>query len=384
MEQSDGRGVLLQKLGYSPTKSSLHIVPNCWLWSGGLESRLPSKSANAVHKEQELGTLLFEEGRNYSLVLLENNADGTGEMFEKVGDTIDEDLECLTPKFNSHVPNLGESGYSTFHSSYGSTKHSTDDVIITSSPNASNKCTTMDKSECTIVYDTEDEIEDPLCFVESSSTTRPCALPGLFSHQLHARPKDIVTNIDSRGPYFLPPRTDTKMTSHRSSEMDEHRSTNKGTNRFDHSQLASSNDVIVISSSDEGDRLRPSSALISRRQTDTINVSANSSQSSDEGIVLDCVWEEELANGLKEGNARGSALPQSEVHGNQLRFVSGAYNEDRLAHEKDLSVQPAMIKCCGFQLSPADLKSLEPHQWLNDQVSQLSLLCTCMYVCSNY
>ena len=364
MEQSDGRDVLFQKLGYSPTKYNLHVVPNCSLWAGILQSQISSMSTKAAYKE--LGTLLLEHGRNYSLVLVANGKPSDTER--DAGGVVPGDVDCSTPEFDSHIYNLNESGYSTYNSGSSLTTPSTDDVIMTSSSKASNESTAKGESDCIIISDTEDEMEDPLCIAKSrSSAGRLCALPGLFSHRLHFQPMDNSTSISPAGPFFTPSRTNTKEASHERSEMRDcrYKTSNVICNRLQMVPQPSNDDVVIISSSDEAEKLQSSNAY--RQQAKVVRLSGNS---SDEGIALESVWEEHGYGNKEElPQCRKVCLSKKSGYQSQFSSLSGGFQSRCLVNRQESPKQPAGIRCCGFELSPADLRTLEPHQWLNDQVS---------------
>ena len=355
MEQSDGRDVLFQKLGCSPTKYNLYVVPNCSLWAGLLQSQMSSVSTNG----EELGTLLFERGRNYSLVLVASGEDRKAE--KNAGDVVLGDVDCPTPEFDFHVDNLNESGYSTYNSGSSLTTPTTDDVIMLSSPKASIESTAKGEDECIVCDTTEDEMEDSLCIAKSrNSVGRLCALPGLFSCTLHAKPTHSSKIISQAGSFFTPSHAGTKEASFGASCS---KTSNVICNRFQLAPRLSNDDVIIISSSDEADKLQSSDVL--GRQSEVGRPSGNS---SDEGIALEPIWEE-------PSNGNGEEVQQcsSDVgHQCQDQFssLSGCFRSKCQVNKEEFTEDPAMIRRCGFELLPADLKTLEPHQWLNDQVSQ--------------
>ena len=202
MEQSDGRELLLHKLGYSPTKYSLYVIPNSALWAGLTPSnitKLSSPSSHSAHKN--IGTLLFDHGRHFSLVL----ATKSGE--ERDNDIISESEEYSTPKnqCDALLHDIGESGYSTNHSSPSiAATQPASDVINTSSPQskpAEPECAKLNESCSTIIVSDSEDEENPL-------SLKPPALPGLHIHRLQP-PASINDNTSSIQPitsrYFLPP-----------------------------------------------------------------------------------------------------------------------------------------------------------------------------------
>ena len=206
MEQSDGRELLLHKLGYSPTQYSLYLVPNSALWAGLTLSnltKLSSPSSHGAHKN--IGTLLFDHGRHFSLVLTTKNG------MERDNNVISEGEEYSTPKnqCDALLRDVGESGYSTNHSSLSiAAAQPTSDVIITSSPQSKPttelECAKLNESYSTIIVSDSEDEEDPL-----SLKLKPPALPGLHTHRLQP-PASINDNTSSIQPitsqYFLPPR----------------------------------------------------------------------------------------------------------------------------------------------------------------------------------
>lgn len=203
MEQSDEQELLLHKLGYSPTQYSLYLVPNSALWAGLTPSNITKLSSTSCHSAHEnIGTLLFDRGRHFSLVL----ATKSGE--ERDNDVISEGEEYSTPKkqCDTLLREVGESGYSTNHSSTSiAAAQPASDVIITSSPQskpAELECAKLNESCSTIIVSDSEDDEDPL-------SLKSPALPGLHTHRLQPPAsknddKSSIQLIDSQ--YFLPPR----------------------------------------------------------------------------------------------------------------------------------------------------------------------------------
>ena len=202
VEQSDGQE-LLHKLGYSPTQYSLYLIPNSALWAGLSLSNLTKLSSPSSHSAHEnIGTLLFDHGRHFSLVL----AIKSGE--ERDNDVICEGEEYSTPKSqcDALLHGVGESGYSTNHSSTSiAATQPASDVIITSSPQSKptteSECAKLNESCSTIIVSDSEDEEDPL-------SLKPPALPGLHAHRLQPPPSkndntSSIQPITSR--YFLPP-----------------------------------------------------------------------------------------------------------------------------------------------------------------------------------
>ena len=91
----------------------------------------------------------------------------------------------------------------------------------------------------------------------------------------------------------------------------------------------------------------------------------HSPQSSDEGIVLDSRWEEPgFTSGRVENQSALSAVSESLIEGS----LSGEVGQT-LTQQKVTEQHSVVVKRGGYELTPADLKTLEPHMWLNDQVS---------------
>lgn len=347
--------MLFQKLGYSPTKYNLHVVPNCSLWAGILLPQMSSGSTNTVY--EELGTLLFEHGRNYSLVLATSGEDGKTE--QDSGDVVPGDVKCSTPEFDSRVHNLNESGYSTYNSGSSLTTPTTDSVIMMSSPKTSIESTSKGEDDCIVCDTTEDEMEDPLCIANSrSSTGRPCALPGLFSRTLHAQSTHSSNIISQAGPFFTPSHAGTKAASLDDSHS---KTSNIRCNCFQLSPQPSNDDVIIISSSDEAGKSQSPNAF--GRQSE---VDRPSGTSSDEGIALESIWEE-------PGYGNREELPQCscDVGQDKISLLLGGFQSTCQVNMEESAKHRAVIRCCGFELSAADLRTLDAHQWLNDQVGQI-------------
>ena len=90
-----------------------------------------------------------------------------------------------------------------------------------------------------------------------------------------------------------------------------------------------------------------------------------SPQSSDEGIVLDSRWEGPgFTSGRVENQSALSAVSESLIEGS----LSGEVGQT-LTQQKVTEQHSVVVKRGGYELTPADLKTLEPHMWLNDQVS---------------
>ena len=411
VEQSDGQELLLHKLGYSPTQYSLHLIPNSSLWAGLTQSTLTALSTSNHIAQKNIGTLLFEHDRHFSLVLAakseerDNDVIIEGEeystpkcdnLFHDVGesgyltyhssvatpvddvimtscpqskptecaklkaakseerdnDVIIEGEEYSTPKCgDNRFHDVGESGYSTYHSSVATP---VDDVIMTSSLQSkpTTECAKLNESCSTIIVsDSEYEIEDPL-------PTKAPALPGLFSHRLHPQSVGEKSTFQPTSPYFLPPhqkrsspaKVDISNPSSRCSQKQ------RGPTLRDKV-------VIIVSSSDEAEL--PSLTTSVGHQSSIRQESGRSPQSSDEGIVLDSRWEESrCSSGVDTPSVLGasSALTdEGQIHG-----------EGQVLNKQKASDHTVVVKCGGYDLTLADLRTLEPHQWLNDQVSLLS------------
>ena len=353
--------MFLHKLGYSPTQYSLHLIPNSSLWAGVTKSSLTALSLSNRIAHKNIGTLLFEHGRHFSLVLAANSE-------ERDNDVITKGEEYSTPKRDTLSRDVGESGYSTNHSSIAA--HANDVIMMSSPPRA--ECTKLNESCSTIIVsDSEDETEDPLA-------TRSCALPGLFSHRLHPQPIDekCTCNIQSTIPYFLPPRPKHSSTERAPINMD----TNCSSKQKQH-KPSSRDKVIVISSSDETDL--PSLSTFGGQQSDVrhIHVSGRSPQSSDEGIVLDSRWEGSSRTGYgsrveNKTLLAATCMSPTESGPSQHSVLSG---DGELLRQQKAAEHSVVVKCSGYELTQADLRTLEPHQWLNDQVSQSSS--TFIYSC---
>lgn len=99
-------------------------------------------------------------------------------------------------------------------------------------------------------------------------------------------------------------------------------------------------------------------------------LSGRSPQSSDEGIVLDSRWEgpRRSSGRTEEGNQTTlTAAASSPIHDSHSFLLSGAREEGRMLSQQKKAT--ALVKCGGYELTAADLRTLEPHMWLNDQVS---------------
>jgi hypothetical protein len=200
VDHSDGQELLLHKLGYSPTQYSLYVIPNSALWAGLTLSNLTKLSTSSHHDSahENIGTLLFDHGRHFSLVLATKSE-------ERDNDVISEGEEYSTPKkqCDTLLRDIGESGYATNPSSIA-TRLVASDVIITSSPQSKPsklECAKLNESCSTIIVSDSEDDEDPL-------SLKSPALPGLYTHRLQP-PFSINDNksiqpITSR--YFLPPR----------------------------------------------------------------------------------------------------------------------------------------------------------------------------------
>ena len=315
--------MLLDKLGYSSTQFGLYVVPDCYLWDGILQSRASPVSTDT--SQGEIGALLLEQGRHYSLVLAKSRQED--EFLRRRKEEISEsrstkNAEKATPEL---VYDLDESGYFTYSSNQATPD--SDDVIIASPPKVVDNSTGDRNDDSTIVIETEDEVEDPL--LTSRVASRACALPKLFSH-LH---KNHHTASNFHLNESIPPPVHPKA------------------QKYDISDKISSRrrpiddvdgDVIVISSSDE--TMSPSLTSSTRHRKSV-------AQSSDR------------VNGSDRVSCRDSSVSvvsQSEHYHSLSDLV-----RDNLATAQ----AAAGINCCGFTLSNSDLMTLRPHQWLNDQVS---------------
>ena len=342
MVDSDGQDLLLHKLGYSPTQYSLYLVPNSSLWAGVRRSSLTSLSSSNLVTQETIGTLLLERGRHFSLVLAGKAGKSKGRDNDVV---VIEGEENSTPWCDV----FGDSGYFTNHSS-GVT--SVDDVIMTSSSqNEPAEATKLNESCSTIVIcDSECESEDPLvAFRTPSSLSLPQLLPhGTYLQAVKERP-----TFQSTSQYFLPPQPKPSSIGETPVIMD----TNDPTCRCDHScqpdqQKTSNDDVIVISSSDE----TPSAPFVGQ-QSDFRWLTGHSPQSIDEGIVLDSRWE-------GPGSINRPTIRPASVY----RGQSSSGQERQVPCQQKASEQCVVVKCGGYDLTSADLRTLEPNRWLNDQV----------------
>ena len=202
MKQSDGRELLLHKLGYSPTQYSLYLIPNSALWAGLTPSNLTKLSSPPSHSAHEnIGTLLFDHGRHFSLVLATKNSE------ERDNDVISEGVGYFTPQNQGDalLHDIGESGYLTNHSSLSiAAAQPASDVIITSSPQSKPpelECVKLNESCSTIIISDSEDEENPL-------SLKPPALPGLHTHRLQPPPSknDNTSSIQPiTSQYFLPP-----------------------------------------------------------------------------------------------------------------------------------------------------------------------------------
>lgn len=333
VEQSDGQELLLHKLGYSPTQYSLYLIPNSALWAGLTLSNLTnlSTSSHIIHKN--IGTLLFDHGRHFSLVLATKSE-------ETYNDVIGEGEEYSTPKCDTFLHDTGESGYSTYPSSIATP---TSDVVMTSSPQSKpTEHAKLNESCSTIVVGDSEDDEDPLPF-------RTPTLPGLYTHKLYPRSiNDKKSSFQPTSPYFLPPHP-----KHSPSIISD---SNSKCSQWQQRPTSTRDEVIVISSSDEAE-------LSGGQQSDVRQISGRSPQSSDEGIVLDSQWEGPRSSGRVE-NQRALAAVSLIEGSHSLLSVEGQVLNQQKATEHGV-----VVKRGGYELTPADLRTLEPHVWLNDQVS---------------
>ena len=106
-----------------------------------------------------------------------------------------------------------------------------------------------------------------------------------------------------------------------------------------------------------------------RQQIDLL--SGRSPQSSDEGIVLDSRWEgpRHSSGKAEEGNQNALTACSSSIDGSRRLLLSGASGEQRMLSQQKKAVE--LVKCGGYELTAADLRTLGPHMWLNDQVSRI-------------
>ena len=243
---------------------------------------------------------------------------------------------------------VGESGYSTYHSSIATPAK---DVIMTSSPQSKPiECAKLNESCSTIIVsESEDEIEDPLAF-------RTPTLPGLYSHRLRSQSVDKKSSFRSTSPYFLPPHP-----KHPSSVKTGISDPNSSYNQQQQGSTSTRDEVIVISSSDEAEL--PSITTFGGHRSSVQQVPGRSPQSSDEGIVLDSRWEGSRCCNRVENQSMLARAALTD--GDQSLFVG----EGQVLNQQKASDHTVMVKCGGYELRQADLRTLEPHQWLNDQVS---------------
>ena len=335
VDQSDGQELLLHKLGYSPTQYSLYLIPNSSLWAGLTQSTLTKLSTSSHIIHENIGMLLFDHGRHFSLVLA-TKSEETNNSVISVGE------EYFTPKCDSFLCDVGESGYSTYHSSIATPAN---DVIMTSSPQSkptehaklSESCSTI------IVSDSEDD-EDPLPF-------KPPTLPGLDTHKLHPRTiNDKKSTFQPTSPYFLPP-----CPQHSSPVITDFNS--RCIQQQQQRPASTRDEVVVISSSDEAE-------LSGGQQSNRKQISGRSPQSSDEGIVLDSRWE----------GPRSSSRVDSQRTLAAASLIEGSHSllsgEGQVLNQQKVTEHSVAVKCGGYELTLADLRTLEPHMWLNDQVSR--------------
>lgn len=318
--------MLLDKLGYSSTQFGLYVVPDCYLWDGILQSRASVVSTDT--SQAEIGALLLEQGRRYSLVLAKSRQE---EEFlrRRKEETVVINESRLTKNAEKATPelvyDLHESGYFTYSSNQATPD--SDDVIITSPPKAVDDSTGEGNHDSTIVIETEDEVEDPLS--TSRVASRACTLPKLFSH-LH---KNHHTASNFHLNESIPPPVHPKAQKYDISDKISCR--RRAIDDVD-------GDVIVISSSDE--TMSPP-LTSSTRHHKSVAQSSNRVNGSDRESCRDLSV---------------SVVSQSEHYHSLSDPV-----RDNLATAQ----AAAGINCCGFMLSSSDLMTLRPHQWLNDQVS---------------
>ena len=93
-------------------------------------------------------------------------------------------------------------------------------------------------------------------------------------------------------------------------------------------------------------------------------VPGRSPQSSDEGIVLDSRWEGSCCSSrVVENKSALAATSLTEGNPSRNSLLSG---KEQVQKATEHSV---VVKCGGYELTSADLRTLEPHNWLNDRVS---------------
>ena len=381
MEQYDGKNMLLQKLGCSSTKYSLYVLPHSSLWAGVVRSQLSTLSHNVPHTE-EIGSLLFKGGRHYSLVLVANGEEQS--VLERMNEVVEDKVDYSTPESCSGNNNLNESGYLTYSSTLTTpTTNDDDDVIMMSSSRHSTKeCLAQDESICTIIISDsdEEECEDPLSINPASSTsrTRQCALPGLFSLRLHpllSRDKCNHDKCSASSFNRLPKKRLTKV------DVDPFPPDKNASRHRQQIHKPLRDEVIVISSSDEATKVRSRTATSRQKSGDSVLLSRDTCQSSDEGIVLDSLSDESntcILNESGQGTKIGACVTEIKV---DCQSRCGTFSDRGCQDGISLKTQPGAggqtsvaVKCCGYELSEADLKTLQPHHWLNDQVSQTSIL----------
>ena len=99
-------------------------------------------------------------------------------------------------------------------------------------------------------------------------------------------------------------------------------------------------------------------------QSSVQQVPGRSPQSSDEGIVLDSRWEGSCCSSrVVENKSALAATSLTEGNPSRNSLLSG---KEQVQKATEHSV---VVKCGGYELTSADLRTLEPHNWLNDQVS---------------
>ena len=365
MEKSDGRDVLLQKLGYSTTEFWLYVVPNSSLWAG---SQLVACTTQRFSDHKEIGRLFFDGVKDYSLVVVAKRREK--DILERNDEKlVGKKVKYSTPEFDSNPQNVDESGYLTYDSNL--TSPTTDDVIITSlSPKKSKECTAENERIVTIISDSEDECEDPLSDVTVTSVVsrrrRRCALPGIFSER-------ICPNRRERGSSGLPVNrfhSSSKQPCPKSGNIPHLTSNRTSHSHIQNKQIPLKDETIVISSSDEAFEPTPLSS-VGQRSAKIGHVTSlrYTPPSSDEGIVL-----EESSNVLVDRcSVLESNREQCLSHNRGILYSSNSQCFSSKSYQNGSDQQQttgasSVIKCCGFELSLGDLETLRPHQWLNDQV----------------
>ena len=85
---------------------------------------------------------------------------------------------------------------------------------------------------------------------------------------------------------------------------------------------------------------------------------------------MDSRWEgpRRSSGRTEEGNQTTlTAAASSPIDDSHSLLLSGAREEGQMLSQQKKAAK--LVKCGGYELTAADLRTLEPHMWLNDQVS---------------